>query len=99
MRCDRCRHWTSGGQVDGLRQYENMGHCSRPLQLWSATEWVGRKDDGGQSFYRVRTEAAGETRMFVQDGSDYRAFLFTAPDFFCAHFVEMSGGETERAWA
>lgn len=97
MRRDRCRHWTPGGQVNGLRHYEKIGHCDRPLQLWNATEWAGARDDGDRSFYRVRSEAAGDTGMFVQDGSDYRAFLFTAPDFFCAHFVETSGGVTERA--
>jgi hypothetical protein len=29
------------------------------------------------------------TKMFVQDGSDYRAVLYTVADFSCAHFEVM----------
>jgi hypothetical protein len=88
MRCDHCQHWTPGGEPDSYRQYEGIGHCDKPIMLWDATEWVEREGDDGHDYYRVKTEAAGDTKMFVQDGSDYRANLFTASDFFCAHFVE-----------
>lgn len=87
MRCDKCRHWTAGGEEGGFRRYDVIGHCKRPLQLWNATEWLEVEDDE-HSYYRVRNEAAADTKMFVQDGSDYRANLFTASDFFCAHFEE-----------
>lgn len=89
MRCDQCRHWNEGGEVEGSRVYTDLGLCKRPMQLWDATEWVKDGDICEPDYYRVRTEVAAQTKAFVQDGSDYRANLFTAADFFCAHFEEI----------
>jgi hypothetical protein len=54
------------------------------MQIWDASEWNDAEGDGLPD--RVLTEEAAGTKMFVADGSDYRAALLTAEDFNCAHF-------------
>jgi hypothetical protein len=90
MRCDECKHW-SRSEEQGEKKRANgliVRRCQRAPEWWEATEW--REDgpeDPDRPFEIIRTlkpEHSG-TKMFVQDGSDYVAYLYTAADFFCAH--------------
>lgn len=82
-RCDECKFWDveCGRRAGSLR----VGRCQRALQWWDATEWVDSDDEDWDNQRRLLHEHEG-TKMFVQDGSDYCADLYTTADFFCAHF-------------
>ena len=73
--CDTCRYW---GNADEYNQGAALGAkaCIKPVMLWNATEW---SEDGD----RVVCDPA--LKMFVQDGSDYCAELYTMADFYCYH--------------
>ncbi len=84
MRCDTCQFWDPKNtdavfDTDGL----DLGRCDKAMQLWDASEWS--YDDDGERVLRTAKDAG--QMMFVQDGSDYRADLYTKPGFFCAHFT------------
>ena len=74
MRCDECKYWNK----DESRAQANVSLCTAAKQLWNCTEW----DD--KTLERVLKPECSDMKMFVQDGSDYSASLYTAPDFFCA---------------
>lgn len=83
MRCDACKHWT-GEDAPGDRRRWNrveVRECRRVHEMWDATEWAR---EGGETILRLKPERADD-KMFVQDGSDYAAYLYTTADFFCAH--------------
>jgi len=64
-----------------------VNRCRRAPMWWDATEWTDEPDpvnDWG-NLRRLLPQYEG-TKMFVQDGSDYLAYLYTMPDFSCAHF-------------
>lgn len=90
MRCDGCEHW-SRGNAYGDRKRANglvVRQCKRAHEWWEATEWHEDCEEDADTFEtirRVKPERAGD-KMFVQDGSDYKAYLYTVADFFCAHF-------------
>jgi hypothetical protein len=89
MRCDQCQHWS-----DASKEWEadsvGFRKCLSVKARWNiqdkasdGIEW----DSNDESYYiRARTDALKQARAYVQDGSEYRADLFTAPDFFCALF-------------
>ena len=84
MRCDYCKHWNKEEKrrASGLL----FGECRRAAQWWEATEWSDKPDpDEDWSNLRVLKPEFAAVKMFVQDGSDYRATLYTAPDFYCAN--------------
>ena len=75
-RCKTCKFWEppksqSYGEVPGV------GRCQKVVQFWDAAEWD--EDGGGR---KLRPEFA-DALAFVQDGSDYRADLYTKPEFGC----------------
>ena len=81
-RCDKCSFWGVPHEdfpEDVDDQVLEVKRCGKPIQLWDATEWDSNGD-------RVRSKQYEGHKMFVADGSSYRADLYTAPDFFCAHF-------------
>ncbi len=82
-RCDSCKFWDveSGKRAGSLQ----VGNCRKALAWWDATEWVDSADDEWDNQRRLLPEHEG-TKMFVQDGSDFMADLYTTADFFCAHF-------------
>jgi hypothetical protein len=47
---------------------------------WDSTKW---SDEEG-CFDRIEVDPSN--LMYVQDASDYSAYLLTKADFFCAHF-------------
>jgi hypothetical protein len=81
--CSDCKHWDKDGGVEGL----GLGVCHRALPFWEATEWADM-DDG--SVKRRLLPEFSDRRFFAQDGSDYRATVMTASDFFCADFTPLT---------
>jgi hypothetical protein len=86
MRCDGCKHWNQDQDFAA-----GLGECTRAHPFWELSTW--KDDDDG--YRRVLLPAAANDKMFVQDGSDYRAHLITTPDFFCAHFEPGTFQQTE----
>jgi hypothetical protein len=75
-RCKTCKFWEppkneSYGEVPGV------GRCAKVVQFWNATEWAA--DGEGRKLLPEFTADLA----FVQDGSDYRADLYTKPEFGC----------------
>jgi len=62
-----------------------LGQCTKVVMLWDATEWVENEEGWGSD--RLVKEKYDTQMSFVQDASDYRAYLWTKPEFFCAHFT------------
>jgi hypothetical protein len=84
MRCDQCRHWDA---EEGKRKFaKGVGLCTKAKPFWDVSEWNDDGDDM-ESWGRVLKPEFADQLMFVQDGSDYKAYLVTRPDFFCAHYV------------
>ena len=54
--------------------------------FWDCTDWGTEETD----YVRMLTPKFKDLKMFVQDGSDYSAHLWTRPNFFCAHFEDQS---------
>jgi len=81
MACQTCAHW--GGEEDYWRDYTCNGLkvCSRIGEFFEASEW---NDDGD----RVMKPECRNDLAFAQDGSGYRAFVVTKPNFFCAHYEQ-----------
>lgn len=87
MKCSECRFWGDGEDgEDGDRIYGTR-RCTKAIMLWDAGTWslAGEREDRE---YILKPEHESQM-MFTQDGSDYRADLFTKPEFFCAHFKAM----------
>ena len=88
-RCDQCKHWKNESDNQEWEALSaGFGECLGVRERWviqdEASEGIpyDGKDEG--AFSRSRREALKAARAYVQDGSQYRAELFTAPDFFCA---------------
>jgi hypothetical protein len=100
MRCDECAHWRKDsdnqqwepsragfGECVGVRErWRIMDEASEGLAWGSGEEGLDPYSDElpAESFTMVRIAALKAARAYVQDGSEYHAELFTAPDFFCA---------------
>ena len=82
--CKNCNYWEVG------ESYKEVNRCTYPKQLWDASEWVELEDidEFGREGVRVINELNKDTLAFVQDGSDYKANLFTLAEFGCVAFVE-----------
>lgn len=86
MRCDQCKFWQAANEYDDNAQVLGVRKCGKAVELWEASEWNDEYD-------RVpKPEYAGQ-KMFVMDGSSYAASLYTAADFFCAHFEALKEGK------
>lgn len=80
MKCADCKHWTGPQEHRG----NGIGECEKAQMYWDSTEWA--KDENGEEDYITRIEIDPSNLMYVQDASDYSAYLLTKADFFCAHF-------------
>jgi hypothetical protein len=97
MRCDRCKHWNAGsGHEDWEAKKAEFGECMAVRARWiiadEASEGIERFDAefseaAEQRWIDARAAALRKARAYVQDGSEYRAELYTAPDFFCALYA------------
>jgi len=57
-----------------------LGKCDAVVEFWGATDW-NEACDG-----RELTEKANGKLAFSQDGSDYKSWLYTMPEFRCVQF-------------
>lgn len=101
MRCDGCQHWKKA-EEDWEAQAIGFGLCVAVKARWKITDkaTIGMEwDDEGSLFAKLRKDALRESRAYVQDGSEYRAELLTAPNFFCALYKSKQkvGYEAEEA--
>jgi hypothetical protein len=76
--CANCSYWGKPDYASRPNIFETK-QCQKPLLLWNAGAW----DEAGN--FSLQPEYA-ETKVFVQDASDYYAALYTKADFFCAHW-------------
>src|SRR5260221_6334080 len=84
VRCDGCKYWDAEAgkrQTDGII----VGLCKRSMPLWDATMWDPMPSPGGGR--RILRPEFSDRRFFAQDGSDYRAEVYTSPSFFCADWL------------
>jgi hypothetical protein len=89
-RCDQCRHWKESAEgwearVAGFRL------CEGVRERWRITDNVKSSyerpdDEPYESWEADIGNALKAARAYVEDGSEYKAYLWTAPDFFCALF-------------
>lgn len=83
MRCDECKFWN----LKEGKDYAGTGLCTKAQPLWEVSEWEQEYDEADhERWKRGLKPQFADLKVFVQDGSDYRAIMLTAPDFFCAHF-------------
>ena len=73
--CQNCKHWDLTGNRYQIP--EGLGCCVRITMLWDAFTWTEEEDKP------VFKEEHKYTLAFVQDGSDYKANLYTRPTFGC----------------
>jgi len=85
MRCDQCKYWNTKEQKNAVNI--TVSECSKALMWWDSTEWSDKNEP--YDCARKLTKEAEGTKMFVQDGSDYTATLYTTADFYCAHFDQL----------
>jgi hypothetical protein len=76
MRCDQCKFWHS-------EKPHIIGECTKAKPFWEVSTWTR---GGTEDWERKLKAEFRDLKMFCQDGSDYRAYLLTKPDFYCAHF-------------
>jgi hypothetical protein len=104
MRCDECRHWRKEGTEDWEAEAVGFGWCIAVRPRWhiqdEATKGIECEPDpefedwnpdsapSPQSYEGRQRAALAAAKAYVQDGSQYRAELYTAPDFFCALFAQ-----------
>lgn len=88
MRCNACKFW----DLKEGRDYAGTGLCTKAQPLWEVSEWQQWDRDYDNSdqekWKRGLKEEFADLKMFVQDGSDYKAIMLTKPDFYCAHFAQ-----------
>lgn len=91
MRCDGCKHWKQQSDNEDWEAHGvGFGECLAVRERWRITDDAVKdmqyEYDEASQFQTKRREALRTARAYVQDGSEYRAELFTGPDFFCALF-------------
>lgn len=77
--CESCKHWDKkepDPYGSDPQASLGLGRCRKVEMFWDATEW-NEEGDGRQFIQPI------ETKAFVQDGSDFAAYLYTMPDFGC----------------
>ena len=99
-RCDECQHWLiNSPNEEWEAKGAGFGQCCGILERWrimdDPLEEIAYETDpavklsGEEAENYVlaqRLQNLKDARAYVQDGSQFRADLFTAPDFFCALF-------------
>lgn len=69
MKCGNCKHWQ-----EWYGREKVVKRCERIEMFWNATDW---SVDGDKRIF------LDDSKAFVQDGSDYSAYLLTKEDFYC----------------
>lgn len=92
MRCDQCAHWADKSD-EWEAQAVGFCQCMAARERWriqdQASEGVEWDSEEDGAYMAKRRDALKAARCYVQDGSQYHAELMTAPDFFCALYVEV----------
>src|SRR3712207_2378321 len=95
MRCDECKHWKRDSDNEEWEaKAAGFNECVAVRERWRITDEATKGlaygnlegDEPDHPYVAARFNALKAARAYVQDGSEYRAELFTAPDFFCALF-------------
>lgn len=92
--CKDCTFWDAKvGKMFGA-----VHLCNRATEIWNATEWYedlededearGKEIENYEDVGRRFLPECKDVGMFTQDGSSYKASLFTRPDFYCADFKQ-----------
>lgn len=73
--CKTCKHW---GEIQAHKSglMSQVAECEKIPMYWEATDW----DDNGKRIFK------DDSLAFVQDGSDYCAYLLTKENFGCAMY-------------
>ena len=84
--CSTCKHWyvEQIDEDDEWAMEQNLigvGLCKAAKLMWDYREW--REDSERMEF----TKEGESIMMFCQDGSDYRANLFTRSGHFCGEWM------------
>jgi hypothetical protein len=74
--CETCKFWDRSSDDYRTHHRLGLGACTAVVMFWDSTEW----DENGE---QVFSERAKDVMAFVQDGSDYKAYLYTRPQFGC----------------
>jgi hypothetical protein len=69
--------------MEDSNYHNDVGECKGAKQYFNCTDW----DKSGKAKIM---DSFKDTMMFVQDGSDYRANLYTRPTFFCSSWKEIT---------
>ena len=85
MRCGTCKYWSD------VTSYvlPSVRMCDKAKMLFDSTYWSDETDEEGYPTRKTK-EQCKDLMMFVQDGSDYYAALYTKEDFYCAHWKDLS---------
>ncbi len=93
MRCDQCKHWKpEPDEFEWEAKEAGFRQCAAVRERWVIQDEAAdlRKEHRSEEAYLEARKAALKAALaYVQDGSEYRAELFTTPDFFCALFEEL----------
>ena len=83
--CKTCKHWGHEDADDyhGFGGIADVRVCSAVPMFWDSTEWDVGKRREGRCFSDDVTATA-----FAQDGSDYKAYLYTLADHGCTMHVQ-----------
>jgi hypothetical protein len=91
--CAECKHWDKDSEnQEWEARKSGFGKCNAIRTRWDIMDDAsgGRRwaegDEAKKALIEARIDALRAARAYVQDGSEYRAELFTGPDFFCALF-------------
>lgn len=82
-RCANCAYWSqqdSGYGHQALAVSLGLGICTLADTFWDSTTWNGAGDKV------IFAPEAEHVHHFVQDGSDYNAYLITRPTYGCVSF-------------
>ncbi len=87
-KCKTCEYFNSE-EDKHLYLSDHLGSCERAKHFWNATEWKTLDNDGYPQF--VLKEENKNDLAFVQDGSDYKAWLITNENFYCPMHSSLEG--------
>lgn len=105
LRCDRCTHWEAPDDWEPARAgFRRCAAIKERWTITEAAvsdlPWPGgphiKFDENDQTtdaawnaYHGAQMQALQREKAYAQDGSDYRANLYTGPDFFCAKFESL----------
>jgi len=75
-RCKTCKHWYASEKYTPGASL-GLGLCKAAPMFWASTKW---RDDGDGRAWTAESE---NKTAFVQDGSGYRAWLYTKAEHGC----------------